>query len=49
MSAPTSGQIPRTIDAEPAKSHTPEGQPARYGNGKPAFSAVVIIASRFVR
>ena len=44
-----SGQIPRTIDAEPVKSQTPDGQPARDGIGKRAASAVVIIASRFVR
>src|SRR5439155_11793578 len=49
MNAPMSGQIPRTIDAEPAKSQTPDGQPARDGNGNLAASAVVIMAPRFVR
>src|SRR5439155_16419549 len=44
-----SGQIPKTIEAEPVHSHTPEGHPARYGKGRPTFSAVVIITPRFVR
>src|SRR2546422_1120732 len=49
MRAPISGQIPRTIEAEAASSHTPDGQPARNGIGSPNDFAYPIIPSPFVR
>src|SRR4029077_4459867 len=39
MSDPTSAQMPSAIDAAPARSHTPAGQPPIPGKGNPAEPA----------
>jgi hypothetical protein len=39
MSDPRSAQAPSAIDAAPARSHTPAGQPPIAGKGNPAEPA----------